>query len=222
MPISGDMAIEYTRAVNRINKQMQRLEKAAKGGRKVLEYAYKSARVSIKELFGEFTPQGKIRTKFSTALPKNVAEYQAIMNAINKFYRSPTSTLSGFKQIYEKRAAKISELYHTKVTPQQLSNLFDSGLWAAIYDEYGSDTTMNMAIEVEQKRDVIAKKFEADKIIEDAEKRGADLEAELGPEKYAELKASQIIEWSSDYKENFAAIKDLDIVLERYLKGNAK
>lgn len=222
MPISGDMAIEYTRAVNRINKQMQRLEKAAKGGRKVLEYAYRGARTSIKELFGEYTEQGKVRTRFSSTLPKTVGDYQSVMNAINNFYSKPTSTLTGFKQIYEKRAAKLSELYKTKITPQQLQDLFDSGLWDAIYEHYGSETTMQMAIEVESKRDVIQKKLEADRIIEQAEKNGTDLEKVMGAEAFEELKAAQIINWSSDFQENFGTIEDLGSILERYLKGNAK
>lgn len=193
MPISGDMAIEYTRAVERINKQMQRLEKAAKGGRKVLNYAYKGARISIIELFGEYTPQGKIRTRFSRTLPKNVAEYQAVMNAIKDFYSKPTSTLKGFTQIYSKRAETISEKYGVSVTPDQLAKIFDTGLWDAIADTYGSETTMEMALEVQQKADEIKEK----------------------------LKKGEAIEWSSTYKESFESIKGLNAVLEGYLKGNA-
>lgn len=202
MPITGDMAIEYVKQVNRINKQLQRLEKRATsktkyapsmGGNKILNYAYRGAMIDIKELFGETTAGGKQRKRFSKALPANVAEYQAVMNAIKSFYDKPTSTLTGIAKVYKRRAKALSQKYNIDITADELADIFDSGLWDAIANNYGSETTMEMVIEVREKSQEIKEK----------------------------LKRGEAIEWSSDYSDNFENISDLNSILERYLKGNA-
>lgn len=224
MPISADMAMEYTRQVNRINKQLQRLEGAAKKGRRVLNYAYRGAMLDIKELFGEVTKGGKKRKRFSTALPSTVAEYQAIINAIEDFYKSPTSTLSGFSQLYAKRAATISERYNTDITASDLENIFESGLWDAISESYGSDTTMQMAIEVQDKKELIAESLDAKEQLDKYENG----ELSLSAEQVETLKEqAQKIEWSDDFAANFEDIenelkkkgKDFNDILREYLKG---
>ena len=188
MPLSGDMAIEYSRQVERVNRQLRRLRKAAAGGRKVLNYAYKGIMLDIKEIYGEE------RLNFSTKIPSTVDEYRSAMNAIKRFYDRPTSTLSGFRQIYKNRAETLTEKYGVKFTADELMKIFESGLWDAISEYYGSETTMEMVIEVKTKADEIKKK----------------------------LSAGEKINWSEDYAGNFENIKDFNGILERYLKGNAQ
>ena len=99
---------EYLTAIERINKQLYRLEKYAKrSGEKITDYAYKLAMYDIKDIFG-YTSTKKERKRFSKKLPLTKTgtldqkHAMKVMNAINRFYDLPTAKISGMKEIYER------------------------------------------------------------------------------------------------------------------------
>ena len=143
---------EYFRAVERVNKQMQRLEKYEKThGGKITQYAYRVLQADIKQFFGE----GKKR--FSrTDVPRDYRSFIARMNAIESFYKMPTSTISGNKKIYEKRAVTLSGKMGVEISGDQLRKVFESGLFDALIEHYGSATTLRAVGEIEtQKEDLL-------------------------------------------------------------------
>lgn len=140
----------YRKAVQKLNKQLYRLEKAYVGKEKHLSnMAYGGIQRDIRARFG-------VQTRYSKALPETVKEFRARMNEINRFYQKPSSTLSGIKQIYKKRADTISDQYGVKVTAEDLRRLFESGLWEKLQKQfYGSDTTMQAVASVQKNKETV-------------------------------------------------------------------
>ena len=178
---------QYRTAVERVNKQLYRLEKsAAATGENILDYAYKNIQRDIKSFFGD-------QKRFSKAMPKTMREFQKRMNAINRFYSMPTSTVSGMKKVYKKRAESISKRMGVTVTADQLKKVFETGLFRELYQQYGSKTAMKMIGAIEKQKD---------KILD-------------------QMAAGEKIKFSGEYSRrlNSAGVDD---ILERYLKENAE
>ena len=128
---------DYRRAVNRINKQLYRLEQHyAETGEDITKTAYVSVMRDIKSFFGE----GKKR--FSKVIPDGIRKYQKIMNAIKRFYEKPSSTISGMANVYSKRAKTWSKKMNADITADDMKDIFESGLYRELANHYGSATVL--------------------------------------------------------------------------------
>lgn len=139
MAISPDLQKEYRRAVERVNKQLYRIEQAAAKKREysnILDYAYRNAMRDIKAMGG-----GK---RFSKSVPKTMREYRKRMNAIERFESKPTSKLKTVKSIYEKRAETFSKQAGTDINWEGMAKIFESGLWESLVNTFESKTAQKM------------------------------------------------------------------------------
>lgn len=145
--LSAEMQKNYIRAVQRVNKQLYRLEKAyVDNPEKLMETAYSSIQRDIKAEFGD-------QKRFGRGMPANVNEYRKRMNIIQRFYDKPTSTLSGMKRVYEGRAKTLSAKLGVTVTADDLKAFFDSGLWKSLYDHFGSAKALKYWSTVEKQKE---------------------------------------------------------------------
>lgn len=152
----------YFRAVERVNKQMQRLEKyQAKHGGKITQYAYKVLQADIKQFFGP----GKKR--FSrTDIPRDMRSYLARMNAIEAFYKMPTATITGHKEIFDKRAVSLSMKIGKDISGDQLRKVFETGLFDQLMEHYGSETSLQAIKEIDENKDDLLEQINSgDKIV---------------------------------------------------------
>ena len=147
MAISPDLQKEYRRAVERVNKQLYRLEKASakEGYRGILDYAYRNAMRDIQAMGG-----GK---RFSKSMPQTMREYRKRMNAIRRFEEKPTSKLTGVKNIYEKRAGTFSRKAGTDIGWEGMAKIFESGLWESLVNRFESKTAQKMIGRIQKDAD---------------------------------------------------------------------
>ena len=147
MAISPDLQKEYRRAVERVNKQLYRLEKASakEGYRGILDYAYRNAMRDIQAMGG-----GK---RFSKSMPQTMREYRKRMNAIRRFEEKPTSKLTGVKNIYEKRAETFSKKAGTDIGWEGMAKIFESGLWESLVNRFESKTAQKMIGRIQKDAD---------------------------------------------------------------------
>ena len=59
---------------------------------------------------------------------------------IQTFLSAPTSTKTGIKEIYLKRAQTINEKYGTNFTWEDIGSFFDSTMYSSLDNKYDSDT----------------------------------------------------------------------------------
>ena len=150
---------EYRRAVERVNKQLYRLEKHyAKTGENLMATAYSGVQRDIKSFFGE-------QKRFSKSMPATLRDYQKRMNAINRFYSKPSATITGMQNIYGKRAQSWSKIMGAKITSEQMKNVFESGLYKELTDLYGSKTALKKLGMIERQKSRIMQQMEAGKKI---------------------------------------------------------
>lgn len=146
--LSAELQANYRREVKRVNTQLGRLEAAYKGREdKLMETAYFSIMRDIKKEFGED------RNRFRYKMPANMNQYRKRMNIIQRFYDKPTSTLTGTRNVYEKRAETLSGKLGTQVTADDLKSFFDSGLWKSLYDHFGSAKAMKYWSTIEKQKE---------------------------------------------------------------------
>lgn len=145
--LSPEMQENYRREVQRVNKQLYRLEKAyADKPEKLMETAYGSIMRDIKAEFGD-------QKRFGKSMPANMNEYRKRMNIIQRFYDKPTSTLSGTRRVYENRAETLSGKLGVNVTADDLKAFFDNGLWASLRGKYDSAKSVKYWATIERQRD---------------------------------------------------------------------
>ena len=151
---------DYKRAVARVNKQLYRLEQYyAKTGGNIMATAYKGIMRDIKSFFGD-------QKRFSKTMPKTVREYQKYMNAIRRFYEKPSSTISGAKNVFQKRAESLSTKAKVKITPEQLMALFETGLFKQLVkDTFGYVTGVKAIARIQRQGERILKDLEQGKKI---------------------------------------------------------
>ena len=173
---------EYIRAANKVNRQMRRLVQTASTNPKykpITDYAYRVLQTKIKSFFGEKqtgpkAQRGEQYTRFPTSkamLPKTVPEFRKYMNAINEFYKMPTSTIKGVQSVYEKRAKTLSEMSSTKgggveITWQDFAKVFETGLYETLAGVFGNYSAFKMIGRIEKDRDKLLKDLKAGKALE--------------------------------------------------------
>lgn len=137
--LDPQLLAQYKKLAKRADQRMVRLEQAAKRGGEMssaTEYSYRKARREA-----EYYSAGKSK-RFNAQTPKNNKVLRAKINAINEFLESPTSTVSGIKNIYKKRAEALNATYGTNFRWQDLSDFFESATWKKLISEIPSDLVM--------------------------------------------------------------------------------
>lgn len=143
----------YRLEVQRINKQLYRLEKHyEETGENIYATAYVGAMRDIKAFFGD-------QKRFSKSMPVTVREYQKIINAINRFYAKPSATLTGMQNVYGKRAKTWSRKMGADITADQMRNVFESGLYKELTDAFGSSTALKKLGFIQRQRERILKQL---------------------------------------------------------------
>lgn len=113
MPFESD--IDYYKALARqANARLTRIENAASDPRysNMSKYAYRNAQYDIHKITGS-----DANTRFDYNIPEtkageiNKTELHRRLNAVQKFLESPSSTKTGLKAVYEKRAQTINQKY---------------------------------------------------------------------------------------------------------------
>lgn len=158
--LSEEMQATYTREVWRVNKQLYRLEKHyAKTGENIMATAYAGIMRDIKSFFGE-------QKRFSKSMPSTIREYQKRMNAIKRFYDKPSSTITGMKSIYERRAEGLSTATGETITKDQLASMFETGLFKQLVkDTFGYATAMKAIGRIQRQAPRIIKDLQKGKKI---------------------------------------------------------
>lgn len=126
----------YRTAAKAADQRLVRLERVTQeeNFRIADKWAYARAQRDIEQWSGEGA------TRFNTAPPKSAAALRAKIEDIRHFLTSPTSTKTGIKQVYIKKANKINKLYKTTLKWDEVGKLFESQLWESLDKKYGSKT----------------------------------------------------------------------------------
>lgn len=190
--LTAEQQEHYRLEVQRINKQLYRLEKHyAETGENIYATAYVGAMRDIKAFFGD-------QKRYSKTIPETVREYQKIINSIKRFYSKPSATLSGMANVYGKRAKTWSKKMKANITADDMRDIFESGLYKAFADVYGSATVLRAIGMVERQAGRIEELLREGKKVYFIGKGVKDLNDLLGE------------------------VKDLDAVLRRYYEGAAQ
>lgn len=138
---------EYKRLAKRADQRMIRLEKAAENGGALsaaTEYSYRKAQRDALNFSG-----GKSK-RFNAKTPTSNRRLKAKINAINDFLEAPTSTVSGIKNVYKKRADRLNASYGTDFKWNNMADFFDSAAWKKLTDEIPSDLVMKAYARLEK------------------------------------------------------------------------
>ena len=111
---------------------------------------------------------GPDATRFKAKVPKtgNVLTLQSRINDVLKFLNSPTSTISGIKKTYERRAMKVNQHYGLELTWQDMADFFENGVVEKAFSTFASDTAMKIMGKYYRHKDEIQDifdKYEKDK-----------------------------------------------------------
>ena len=133
----GDM-IAYLNKINKTaDRRLRNLEvyRHDAGYKDIDKYAYAKAMRNIKAIGGN--------KRFSIKADESISkqEIQKRINYTLEFLNSPSSTKTGISKIYKKRAATLNAKYGTNYTWQQLTQLFESGVFDALIEKFASEST---------------------------------------------------------------------------------
>lgn len=160
----------YKRLATTADKRLQRLVILSKqqGYGDALNWAYRKAQNDIRKWSGEN------RSRWLTKPPENPEKLLAKITDIKTFLELPTSTKTGIKNVYKKRADTINQKYGTKLSAGDMSKLFQSKLWMEMMDaDYGSDTAMKIIAAVSNR---FKGKNREDTILDQVEKANGKIE----------------------------------------------
>ena len=124
----AELIQDYKRLAKQADRRLRALEAAqyTKGFEAITQYAYKRAMKDI--------GRGK-RGRFDINVrDMTYNEILGRMNDVRRFYSSPSSLITGVRQVYVKNAEAFNEKFNTNFTWQQLQVLFDkdTGLYEKI------------------------------------------------------------------------------------------
>lgn len=151
----AELVADYKAIAKRADRRLRNLEKAASARpyyKTATEWAYARAMKDIESRFGEGV------TRFDRKLPKKATKLQIIaaISDVQTFLDAPTSSLSGIKNVYEKRTQTINEKYGTDFKWEDLADLLSSGQYDKLANTYGSQTTWKTIGEMQKKKKEIA------------------------------------------------------------------
>lgn len=128
---------EYRKLAKRADQRLVRLEQAqAKRPefKNILAYGYANAKRDALSWGAS-----KDRPRFNIAPPKNTNQLKAKIADIQRFLGYETSTISGIRKTYAKRAKTINEKYGTDFTWDSLAEFFESNLYKKMDALYYAD-----------------------------------------------------------------------------------
>lgn len=154
----AELVAEYKAIAKRADRRLRNLEKAASARpyyKTATEWAYARAMKDIESRFGEGV------TRFDRKLPAKATRLQIIaaISDVQTFIDAPTSSLSGIKNVYEKRTKTINEKYGTDFKWEDLADLLSSGQYDKLANTYGSQTTWKTIGEMQKKKKEIAEEM---------------------------------------------------------------
>lgn len=154
----AELVAEYKAIAKRADRRLRNLEKVAAArpyDKTATEWAYARAMKDIESRFGEGV------TRFDRKLPVKSTRLQIIaaISDVQTFLDAPTSSLSGIKNVYEKRTQTINEKYGTDFKWEDLADLLSSGQYDKLANTYGSQTTWKTIGEMQKKKKEIAKEM---------------------------------------------------------------
>lgn len=148
MPDSYDELVKvYKTLAKTADQRLVRLEQYAEEAnfQNATQYAYARARrdieswaITASQKRGYSIQQENPR--FNTAPPVTKSGVMAKIKDIQTFLSAPTSTKTGIKEIYLKRAQTINEKYGTNFTWEDIGSFFDSTMYNSLDNKYDSAT----------------------------------------------------------------------------------
>ena len=98
--LSQELQDAYKREVQRVNKQLYRLEKAYAGDpERLMETAYGTLMRDIKAEFGD-------QKRFGKGMPANIKEMRKRLNMIRRFYEKPSDALKNLPDWADRGGSK--------------------------------------------------------------------------------------------------------------------
>lgn len=136
----------YKKIAKKADAKLRALEKAAASGRKdATSYAYEVAMENIRHFSGEGAK------RFNTKAPRNQQQLQRKINDILDFLNSPTSTVKGIDEVYEKRTKTFNEHWGTNFSSDEIGRLFESGMADKLDKKLGYGNSLVILGEMQQK-----------------------------------------------------------------------
>ena len=154
-----DLRKAYLHLADIADRRMRRLEEYASKDKKyanILKFAYDKAINDIEAEMGS----GAYRFKAGALANGNILNIQSRINDVLKFLNSPTSTISGVKKVYGKRAKVINEKYGLDLTWEQMADFFENESVQATIHNFASDTAMKMIGKYYRNKDEIQEIFD--------------------------------------------------------------
>lgn len=146
---------EYRKLAKRADQRLVRLEKAQKNTpeyKNILAYGYANAR---RDAISWGANADKPR--FNIKPPANTNQLKAKIADIQRFLGYETSTVSGIKKTYEKRAKTINAKYGTDFTWDSLAEFFESNLYKKMDALYYADAIFESIGVIQANEDDIKK-----------------------------------------------------------------
>lgn len=150
-----DLTKEYNRLAKQANKRLRNLErlKNEKGFENVDKYAYARA---MKDIKSQRINTSEKRFKANLKGNENINTVRAMLNDVETFLNSPTSTKKGIIETYQKRADTINEKYGMSLSWQEFESFINSETWQKMNNAYGSKTALEVAGKLQKKRRQVA------------------------------------------------------------------
>lgn len=130
---------EFKQMAKRADQRLVRMEQAGKTG----VGSYKGAMKRIQA----FTPGG---TRFNVNVPKDIRGLRSRISAVKEFLATETSTATGRKAVSKRTRDTIRDRYGLDIkNDDQLTAVFEGGLWSKLNKMFGSDTAVKILASVQ-------------------------------------------------------------------------
>ena len=97
--------------------------------------------------------------KFSSKKPAGLKQLRKQVSAVERFLSMETSTLRGVHRIEKDVVSKIKDKYGLDLEPDQVTQVFEGGLWKKLADKYGSKTAIAVLASLQKTDGDIASAF---------------------------------------------------------------
>ena len=129
-----------------------------------IKWAYAVAENDIKKWSGQHAK------RFNTKPPEDPERLLAKISDIQKFLKSPTSTKSGIRESYQKRADTLNKDYPgANFSWKDMAVFYESGTWSALDNTFGSKTAMKIVAKIRKEGKKYAKQLK--KEVEEAKEQ---------------------------------------------------
>ncbi len=129
--------------------------------KEVKQWSYANAMYDIKSEFGEDAK------RFSRRLSEDMrlSTIYKNINRVLKFLNAPTSSVSGIREVYDKRTETLNKRYDLNLNWDKTGHLFESTLWKKVNSKYGSATALKAIGIIQKNRSEIKAALESHKPI---------------------------------------------------------